>query len=392
MPDKENVVLSIGIFAWNEEGALPATLQSLFRQSLFNELLAQGMRCEVVVVGNGCTDGTARVAAELLYSQQRQHPCGASILWQVADLRQRGKTNAWNQFVHSLSGRSADVLFMMDADVLLHHEHTMWNMWMALKQNPEANIAVDRPCKDIQFKRQKTFRERLSLSASKLTSAASGQLCGQLYCMRAGVARNIFLPKDLAACEDGFIKALACTDFLKHEVWPRRIIVAEGAEHTFEAYTCAAAIFRNQKRQAIGQAIVHILVDKFLNKLPLAARRDMARTLRTFDESDPPWLKRLIGEHLCRTRWFWKLCPGLVFYRFSRLRNLRGAQRLLCLPLALAGVALAFLASFSAYRSLKSGCTDYWPKAQRAGFEGLAGAIPQERQPYMCSEQRLGTS
>ena len=47
-----------------------------------------------------------------------------------------------------------------------------------------------------------------------MTGSASAQLCGQLYCIRAEVARNIYLPKDLCACDDGFIKALVCTDFL----------------------------------------------------------------------------------------------------------------------------------------------------------------------------------
>ena len=61
---------------------------------------------------------------------------------------------------------------------------------------------------------------------SEMTRAAHGQLCAQLYCIRAEVARNIYLPKDLAACEDGFIKALVCTDFLTHEVKPERVRLA----------------------------------------------------------------------------------------------------------------------------------------------------------------------
>jgi hypothetical protein len=44
-----------------------------------------------------------------------------------------------------------------------------------------------------------SFRDRLALSASQATQSAAAQLCGQHYCIRAEVARNIYLPKDLAA-------------------------------------------------------------------------------------------------------------------------------------------------------------------------------------------------
>ena len=108
----------------------------------------------------------------------------------------------------------------------------------------------------------------MSLGASQMTGSARAQLCGQLYCIRAEVARNIYLPKDLCACDDGFIKALVCTDFLMHQVWPWRIVAAADAAHTFEAYVSPAGILKNQKRQMIGQTIVHVLVDDYLKKLP----------------------------------------------------------------------------------------------------------------------------
>src|SRR3954452_17511930 len=134
-------------------------------------------------------------------------------------------------------------------------------MLIALEQNARASVSVDRPCKDIQFKSNKSLRERLSLATSQATLSAEAQLCGQLYCIRAEVARKIYLPKDLAACEDGFIKALVCTDSLTRPLAPERIQVAEGAAHTFEAYTSFPVILRNQRRQIMGQTIVHILVD-----------------------------------------------------------------------------------------------------------------------------------
>src|SRR4029077_14790990 len=126
-----------------------------------------------------------------------------------------------------------------------------------------------------------------------------------LYCIRSEIARNIYLPRDLGACEDGFIKALVCTDFLSRPVLADRIRVAEGAEHTFEAYTSPAAIFRNQKRQMIGQTVVHILMDQYLPTLSPQERLTMAEFLRNKDRDDPIWLKRLISSHLRQIRYWW---------------------------------------------------------------------------------------
>ena len=368
--------VSIAIFAWNEEKAIRSTLQSLFEQSLFGQLRGRGSRCEVICVANGCTDKTVTVARDFIEELMLRHSDHEAWAAKVASLDARGKVNAWNEFVHRLSQREARFLFMMDADILIHRKETLWNMLRALETDSEANVAVDIPRKDIGFKQRRSIGERLSLGASSMTLAAEGQLCGQLYSIRAEVARRIYLPRDLAACEDGLIKTLVCTDFLSHRSWPRRIRVAPDAEHTFEAYTSPGAILKNQKRQIIGQTVVHVLVDQYLSTLPLAERGDLAQHLRRMDATDPSWLKRLISKHACRTRWVWRLHPGLLGNRFRHLSKLRAIPRVRCLPAAVAGALAALAASFLAQRSLKSGCTDYWPKAQRAGLQPVPGIGP----------------
>ncbi len=367
--------VSLGIIAWNEAETLAATLDSLFRQSLFAELRARRQVCEILCVANGCTDRTAALASELFAEQARQHPEREGFRCRVEELAKRGKVNAWNQFVHTLSSPEARCLFLMDADIRIHPEETLWNMLQALEADGEASVAVDRPYKDIALKRRKSAKDRLSLAASRVAGSTPAQLCGQLYCIRAEVARNIYLPGDLAACEDGFIKALVCTDFLAHATSPKRIRMAMGAAHTFEAYTSPAAVLKNQKRQMMGQTIVHILVDQYLRSLPGPAREHLAETLRATEAAEPGWLKRLISEHLRRTRFFWRLYPGLLGNRFRRLTAQRGLQRLACLPAALAGEALALVSSALAHRALKRGCTDYWPQAKRERGEALEPSL-----------------
>lgn len=371
--------LALGIFAWNEESSIRSMLELLFKQSLFSELGREGSTCQLLCVANGCTDRTAEVAERIFSEQKQQHPFGHVFRCEVASLPERGKNNAWNQFVHRLSAREAQVLFMMDADILIHQPQTIWRMLQRLERDPQANVVVDRPCKDIAFKRRKSVRERLSLAAAQATRAGEAQLCAQLYGIRAETARNIYLPRDLAACEDGFIKSLVCTDFLTHEIWPQRLVTAEGAEHTFEAYTTPAALVRNQKRQALGQAIVHVLVDRELNSLPLNQRLRMAETLKGRDAADPQWLKRLIAEHLKRVRYFWRLYPGLATQRLRVLSRMNFFRRLACLPAAWAACCGTLLGSWLAFRALKQGCTDYWPKAERFGFD--QASIPGNLRP-----------
>jgi hypothetical protein len=222
---------------------------------------------------------------------------------------------------------------------------------------------------------------------SQLTRATEGQLCAQLYCVRAAIARNLYLPRDLGACEDGFIKAVACTDFFTHEILPRRIRIVPGAEHTFEAYTSPLAVLRNQKRQIIGQTILHVLLDDHFKTLTMEERAHLGETLKRKEEADRFWIKRLIGEHLKRTRSFWQLYPGLLTIRWKQLKNLSTWKRLVCFPAAFGSVLVAFVASFMAWKALKKGGTGYWPnkggssgRKSRESVSGVAGsAIIVER-------------
>lgn len=366
--------VSIAIFAWNEQGAIGRCLNSLFEQTLFGELKRRGLRAEVMCVLNGCTDGTAEVAQAVFDRHTREHNDRAAFRCSVRSIAERGKLNAWNRYVHQFSAPEAGFLVLMDADIVIHRQETLWNLVSALETDPEANVAVDRPVKDLSFKRRRSWREGMSLRAAENTRTAEAQLCAQLYCIRPEVARNIYLPRDLFACEDGFIKALVCTDFLSHEVYARRVRLAEGAEHTFEAYTSLPAVLKNQKRQVIGQTIVHILVDQYLKNLSLAARGRLAETLRDRDLADPGWLKRLITDHLRRVRYFWRLYPDVIGLRWARWRRLRGREKVIGFPAAALGTLLAMVSALMAYVALRRGTTDYWPRAERAS---VAEARPQ---------------
>jgi hypothetical protein len=209
-----------------------------------------------------------------------------------------------------------------------------------------------------------------------MTRTIEGAMTGQLYCIRAATARHLWLPKDLGAPDDGFIKAVVCTDFFTRPLDPRRIVVAENASHVFEAYTSPREILNNQKRQMIGQTTVHVLIEH-INSLPLEQRLNLAATLRHKENANPAWLRRLTEEHLRTHRHFWQLFPDALTFRFRRWWKLPGLRRLTHFPAAVAGFAVTLVACARAFRHFRRGEIHYWPKASRENLHRLPTAANQ---------------
>ncbi|HPU56060.1 MAG TPA: hypothetical protein PLH97_07255, partial [Verrucomicrobiota bacterium] len=148
-------------------------------------------------------------------------------------------------------------------------------------------------------------------------------------------------------------------------------------EHTFEAYTSSRSVIRNQKRQIIGQTIVHLLVDRYLPGLPPLQRSKLADTLKRLEQEDPDWLKRLIRQHVQGARFFWQLYPGLLTHRFKRLSELGFGQAMVRLPAVLAGWVFTVCGGVAAFKALRDGQTGYWPRADRSRFRlSLEGEVP----------------
>lgn len=346
------------------------SLESLFGQSLFQELSARGESCEVLCIPNGCTDRTAEIAAAVFAEQAKSHPFANAFAASVRDMREAGRNHTWNAFVHDLSSRETEFLFLMDSDILFNRPETLFNMYRTLLENSEVQIASDQPIKDVSLKPRKSWRDRISLATSDMNRAAQGQMTGQLYCIRAEVARRLYLPKDLGI-DDGFIKAIVCTDFFSNELHPGRIVVAENASHVYEAYTSAGELLKNQKRQMIGQTIVHVLVE-YLKTLPQPQRTNLADTLRQTEETSPDWIARLVAEHLLRVRHFWRLFPDALSFRFKRWSRLRGTKRVTHFPATLVGFAMTMIACAQAHQHFKRGKMHFWPKAARENIRNLS--------------------
>lgn len=363
-PDSPPVSLSIGIMAWNEEDAIVPMLASLFEQSIFAHLLARGEACEVVCLANGCTDRTVAVTREIFAGMERDHPARLGLRMRVEDISTPGRNNAWNRFVHEFSARETRLICLMDADIIFNRADTLEQVVAELERDPRLGGASDTPVKNIAVKASPSMRERLSLATSDMTGTIAGRLNGMLYCLRAPIARNLYLPRDVLANDDGFFKAAICTDFFRAPLDPTKVVSVGTATHLYEPYLSLHDVLNNQKRQMIGQATVHVIVE-YLLTLPEADRAHLAATLQRLEAGDPDWLKKRIDAHVAQTGVFWRLFPGILGFRWRRLAQMRGLRRVTHFPAAVAGFAVTLVACWQAARFLRRGVSNYWPKTVR---------------------------
>jgi len=358
------IKLSIGIMAWNEEVSIGPMIESLLGQSIFALLEDRNEACEVVCVANGCTDRTVLVAEEIFNRFERKHPERRGLSMRVANIRQAGRNNAWNRFVHEISAPETRYICFMDADIILNQADTLELVIAALDRNPHLGGASDCPIKSIADSGHPTARERMSLATSDMTATIEGRLNGMLYCLRAGIARNLYQPRDLGATDDGYFKAAICTDFFCSPSDPSKVVSVGGATHLYEPYLSLRDVLNNQKRQMIGQATVFVIVEH-IKTLPLAERVQLGATLRLMEARDPDWLKRLIVAHASHTRAFWRLFPGILGFRWRRLAKMRGMRRVTHFPAAMAGFLITLVACWQAKRFLRQGVPAFWPKTVR---------------------------
>ena len=354
---KNPAVLSIGLLAGNEEDSIRATLESLLRQSVFERVCIRHQVCEIIVVVHGAADRTAAVARKIFDRAEREHDWSDGFSARVIDLPETSRADAWNRFVHEFSAVEARFIVSMDPRIAFHHRDAIFNLMSVLERRPHVPASTGRQCQSLLFKERQSWRERLSLAASAMGGGERGRLCGQLYCLRATVARNIFLPRDLGAGEEGFIREIVCTEFLSRMDDPARVAPAPDAAHIVETAIDPLEVLQEAQRQMIGRTALHVLLEH-LKTLRWQEQVNLAETLRRYEAQDPSWLKRLLARHL-RRRFFWQLFPGVLSFRFQRLWRMPGLGKLTHAPAAIARWLVALRASVRAAGALRAELTPF---------------------------------
>ncbi len=341
------VNLSIGIFAYNEEARIGATLASLRAQDLFGVAAPAGWRVEIVVLPNGCRDRTAEIATAAV----REHFAGLPhVTARVENLPEPGKSRTWNVFVHQLADPAAEVLILMDGDIELVGAATLQNLVRALEQHPGAHASVDTILKDLAFKQALTAREKLSLAASELNRSGPPKLAGSLYAARAAVLRGVWMPVGLLV-EDGYLKAMLCTDGFTRPDMPSRLVRADAAAHTFEAVTDLRTLFRHEVRLLVGSAINFILFEHLAARVQATGSQG-GQLVGEWNAGDPAWFPKLVDARL-KAKGCWLAPTGFIALPLRQLRNLPPARAARRLPAALLRVVFNLAAACAANGQLR---------------------------------------
>jgi glycosyltransferase involved in cell wall biosynthesis len=281
-------IVDIGIFAHNEARQIGPMLDSLFRQDIFSRT---GTAICLHILANGCTDATvaeaeAHVDAYCLQDRVRIH-----------DLAKGGKSRTWNRFVHDLSRPEAEFLVFMDADIWIPKPDMLRSLVAFVARAPRIDGASSKAVKDIVHD---PALKRGPLDA--LIGAAGGTLnnwessiCGQLYVLRAPIARSFHMPIGLPV-EDGFVRAMVQTRNFTVEGGPEtRLNGRDELFHVYESERSIGALIRHQTRIVIGSAINAVIYDRIRALPPEERFADLAQSAR-----DPTWLNTLLNQKLPR--------------------------------------------------------------------------------------------
>lgn len=333
--------ISIGILAHNESESISIILRSLYQQSLFTNP-DNNHNIEVIIVANGCTDNTVEVAQDTL-SKLSAELKQNSPQWQVCEVAEAGKSNAWNLFIHQFSAPDADFFYLLDADIQLYGEATLAKMLEVLLQNPEYWISLDQPIKDVQLKQNKNLIEKLSVAVSKSSNEGQLYICGQLYCARASALRNIWMPAGLPV-EDGFLTQMIISEnfTIQNPTFEKRIVRVKDASHTFSAYINPFELINHEVRVVVGIVINIFLTDYFNDRCnqELTAGELIAQ----MNQESHLWLNNFVKKTTSQKSW-WVIPISLVFRRYRSLKAHSLPKAILRIPIA----TLAFIVDLSVF-------------------------------------------
>lgn len=323
--------VDLGVFAHNEAAGIAAMVAELARQDL------GAVDARVLILCNGCTDPTVALA--------RAAAAGTRI--EVADLSEPGKSRTWNRFVHHLSRSDADILIMADADIQMPQAGSLSALAHRLAARPQVAVMNSLPVKDIvHHPRGLSVTDRIIAAAGGGLDDWRTAICGQLYAIRADVARRYHLPVGLPV-EDGFLRAMVLTDALTSDGDIRLI---EGADvfHVYASERSLGALIRHQTRIVIGSAI-NAAAFADLRDLPVDARHSALAQAA----ADAGWLPAMLARQLPRAPF------GFVPVHFLIKRLPRATWRRL--PITIAGFFFdAIVYAIAQIRMARGAGTGFW--------------------------------
>ena len=345
------MIVSIGILAYNEACDIGNLISDLANQSLLSN---NRLSIEIHVVANGCTDATVDVSKEALSTQAFQN---GNITVFVHNLVRAGKSNAWNELIHTFASPNTDFIFLLDADIRIPEKTTLQLVLDRLNQSKTARVAVDESVKDLSEEAHKSTTERLILAASGTAYNTRTAIAGALYCARFEVLKSIWMPIGLPG-EDGFLRAMILTSNFTKDENLDCIIFVEGARHIFESMRSIRGVFHHNIRLAIGTAI-NVLLFKHIRESQ-SIQKDVSNYIRQRNAVDPVWINELITNEIRRGKYF-LFNKNFILKRLKMLSSLPFSEQVRRGPIFMLGFVFDVAIFFTANHLMRKGAgAGYW--------------------------------
>ncbi len=231
-------MFSVCIPVWNEEESINRIADNVRESSLWQE---PGGEKELIFCINGSTDKSESIARGIAEKDPRV---------KLIVLPKKGKNLAWNELVRR-SRKSSDILFFVDADVLLERD-TLSKLKSELEKAPAIAVAgaINRIINE-ETKPAELFRRRTIRLDKKLRQYPE-YINGRCYAIRRVEAEKITMPSDQRIHEDALL-----TLFFR-----RRFRVVGDAE----VYSHAPSL-RDLQRQRMRAFASSILIRKHFPEL-----------------------------------------------------------------------------------------------------------------------------
>lgn len=337
--------VAIGLLAHNEERRIEGTLKSLFGQSIFASETRASLgidRLSVVCVPNGCTDQTVGIIRK--FSDGLIPDAGLSF--ECHELAEAGKSRAWNFFVHEASLRTVHYLVLIDADIEFGSPDVLQKLIAHIEANTRLAVVTDRPIKSTKRKFSRSVKDKLSLAASNQVET-EGKLSGQVYCGRAEVLRQIWMPLALPV-EDGFLAAMIETDGFTRSGQSGLIAQAPNAFHFFQTHETLIEFLRHESRIVVGSTINAWLFALLWKE---GSSGHVGEFIRKENERDQKWLDKLVKTRASES--WWLVPSSFIFKRVLNLKGRPWPTQLLMLPVALGASLLQALVCLRANSLLR---------------------------------------
>lgn len=335
---------SIIILGRNESGTIRQCLTDLAAQTFVQDTAAP---LEVLVVPNGCTDDTAaaaRACAPIFADMPH-------VTFRVVDLPEGGKARSWNRAVHELSSPASELLFFVDADIVMAHPNVLSQLAERLG-DPDVIAVSGRPVKDSALKERPSVVERFSLAASRETQYVDA-INGSLYVARAAELRRVWMPNETPG-EDGFLNAMMTTDGFRRCAPRRRVVQLREPTHYYEAVGVGGFV-RHERRIIVGTLINRWL---FEHMHSLQSDTSLGEWVRDRNAQDPAWVQKLVDSKVAGRSWV--VPVSMVLHRLSRRRQSWG-RYLLGLPLRIVVTVLTLPSVLQANATLRRhGAAGFW--------------------------------